>query len=106
MVVDNFYTEIDDGCELCPLDHCCNNSDLQNQADPESLIVERTVPGTFVTLAILTSQRKSSQKLIILLKIFLKYILMSTVDKHARSIYDFRLSGFPDTLLFRPVYFP
>ena len=71
-----------------------------------SLIVERTVPGTFVTLGILTSQRKSSQKLIILLKIFLKYILMSTVDKHARSIYDFRLSGFPDTLLFRPVYFP
>ena len=35
MVVDNFYTEIDDGCELCPLDYCCNNSDLQNQADPE-----------------------------------------------------------------------
>ena len=31
---------------------------------------------------------------------------MSTVDKHARSIYDFRLSGFPDTLLFRLVYFP
>ena len=71
-----------------------------------SLIVERTVPGTFVTLGILTSQRNSSQKLIILLKIFLKYILMSTVDKHARSIYDFRLSGFPDTLLFRQVYFP
>ena len=35
MVVDNFYTEIDNGCELCPLDHSCNNSDLQNQADPQ-----------------------------------------------------------------------